>query len=144
MNTPIRISIADQLLTFGAFSARISSGLNGTGSQEGSGCTPLGRFCICSKHGENAPLHTVFRARIPVGTFPAAAQGDDAILARILCLDGLDPQNANTRSRYIYIHGTNDTTRLGTPVSHGCIRLSPEDAVTLFALVPLGTEVIIS
>ena len=31
----------------------------------------------------------------------------DFILTRILWLDGLEPHNANTRSRYIYIHGTN-------------------------------------
>ena len=85
----------------------------------------------------------MFRARIPVGTWPAAAQGEDAILARILCLHGLEPHNANTRARYIYIHGTADTARLGTPVSHGCIRLSPQDAAILFDLASLGTPVII-
>ena len=123
------------------FAAPCSTGAAGTGSEEGSGRTPLGRFCICSMHGENAPLHTVFRARIPVGTWPAAARGEDAILSRILCLHGLEPHNANTRARYIYIHGTADTGRLGTPVSHGCIRLSPQDAATLFGMVSLGAAV---
>lgn len=33
----------------------------------------------------------------------------DFILTRILWLDGLDPGNANTQERYIYIHGTNRT-----------------------------------
>jgi L,D-transpeptidase catalytic domain len=33
------------------------------------------------------------------------------------------------------IHGTNDTQRLGTPASHGCVRLSPENAATLYAMV---------
>ena len=145
----IHIDIATQRLELrsdeGAvlFAAPCSTGAAGTGSEEGSGRTPLGRFCICSMHGENAPLHTVFRARIPVGTWPAAAQGEDAILSRILCLHGLEPHNANTRARYIYIHGTADTARLGTPVSHGCIRLSPQDAATLFDLAPIGTQVII-
>ena len=95
-------------------------------------------------HGENAPLHTLFRARIPVGTWPCPGAPQDAILARILCLDGLDAANANTRARYIYIHGTSDTARLGTPASHGCIRLSPQDIAELYPLVPLGTEVSIS
>ena len=145
----IHIDVATQRLELrsdeGAvlFSAPCSTGAAGTGSEEGSGRTPLGRFCICSKHGENAPLSTVFRARIPVGTWPAAALGEDAILSRILCLHGLEPHNANTRSRYIYIHGTADTARLGTPVSHGCIRLSPQDAAAIFDLVPLGTPVTI-
>lgn len=125
------------------FSAAVSTGAAGTGSEEGSGKTPLGRFCICSKHGTNAPLNTVFRGRLPVGLFDPAAPATDAILARILCLEGLEPANANTRARYIYLHGTAETEKLGTPVSHGCIRLSPADAAALYALTPLGTAVVI-
>lgn len=146
----IRVSVAAQRLELRSdsgellFAAPCSTGAAGTGSEEGSGRTPLGRFCICSKHGENAPLLTVFRGRLPVGLHPQASRGEDAILARILCLHGLEPHNANTRARFIYIHGTADTVRLGTPVSHGCIRLSPQDAATLFDLVPLGTIVHIS
>lgn len=33
------------------------------------------------------------------------------------------------------IHGSYEVRRLGTPASHGCVRLSPENAATLFALV---------
>ncbi|AMN44099.1 L,D-transpeptidase [Rhodoplanes sp. Z2-YC6860] len=33
------------------------------------------------------------------------------------------------------IHGTFDTRRLGSPVSHGCVRLAPANAAKLFALV---------
>ncbi len=33
------------------------------------------------------------------------------------------------------IHGTYDTKRLVTPASHGCVRLSPAHAATLFAMV---------
>ncbi|HWV54773.1 L,D-transpeptidase [Pseudorhodoplanes sp.] len=33
------------------------------------------------------------------------------------------------------IHGTSDVGRLGRPASHGCIRLSPQNARTLYALV---------
>ena len=33
------------------------------------------------------------------------------------------------------IHGSNDTKRLGTPASHGCVRLLPANAEKLFALV---------
>lgn len=144
----IRVDIAAQRLTLrddrGAelLSCAVSTGKAGVGCEEGSGRTPTGRFVVCSKHGENAPLHTVFRGRIPAGTWPTVG-GEDAILARILCLDGLEEANANTRARYIYIHGTADTTQLGTPVSHGCIRLSPQDAVKLFDLCPLGTSVVI-
>jgi len=33
------------------------------------------------------------------------------------------------------IHGTNEVSRLGRPVSHGCIRLHPASAATLFNLI---------
>jgi len=33
------------------------------------------------------------------------------------------------------IHGTTVISRLGRPASHGCVRLHPKDAATLFALV---------
>jgi hypothetical protein len=33
------------------------------------------------------------------------------------------------------IHGSYDTGRLGRPVSHGCVRLSPANAATLYSLV---------
>jgi hypothetical protein len=33
------------------------------------------------------------------------------------------------------IHGSYDTKNLGRPASHGCVRLSPANAATLFALV---------
>jgi lipoprotein-anchoring transpeptidase ErfK/SrfK len=33
------------------------------------------------------------------------------------------------------VHGTNDVWRLGSPASHGCIRLSPWNASVLFGLV---------
>jgi hypothetical protein len=33
------------------------------------------------------------------------------------------------------IHGTNEVKRLGKPASHGCVRLSPKNAATLYTLV---------
>jgi hypothetical protein len=33
------------------------------------------------------------------------------------------------------IHGSLDVKNLGKPVSHGCVRISPENAATLYALV---------
>ena len=43
--------------------------------------------------------------------------------------------------RYIYIHGTPDSTPLGQPGSRGCVRMRNADLVELFDLVPAGTEV---
>jgi len=39
------------------------------------------------------------------------------------------------------IHGTNKPVAVGMPVTHGCIRMFPEDIETLFPLVPVGTRV---
>jgi L,D-transpeptidase ErfK/SrfK len=39
------------------------------------------------------------------------------------------------------IHGTNNPTAVGMSVTHGCIRMYPEDVAALFAIVPVGTKV---
>src|SRR5204862_538919 len=39
------------------------------------------------------------------------------------------------------IHGTNNPTAVGMAVTHGCIRMYPEDVAAVFALVPVGTPV---
>src|SRR5918993_3729118 len=44
------------------------------------------------------------------------------------------------------IHGSYETRRLGRPASHGCVRLAPENAAKLFALVKshgLGTTKVV-
>ncbi len=39
------------------------------------------------------------------------------------------------------IHGTNNPTAVGMSVTHGCIRMYPEDVAAVFAAVPVGTKV---
>ncbi|MDR2215880.1 MAG: L,D-transpeptidase family protein, partial [Nevskiaceae bacterium] len=39
------------------------------------------------------------------------------------------------------IHGTNNPLAVGMAVTHGCIRMYPEDIEELFPMVPLGTPV---
>jgi L,D-transpeptidase ErfK/SrfK len=39
------------------------------------------------------------------------------------------------------IHGTNNPVAVGMAVTHGCIRMYPEDVEALFPLVPVGTKV---
>jgi hypothetical protein len=41
----------------------------------------------------------------------------------------------------IAIHGTNDPALIGTPASHGCVRMTNENITKLAALVPTGTPV---
>jgi L,D-transpeptidase ErfK/SrfK len=39
------------------------------------------------------------------------------------------------------IHGTNNPIAVGMAVTHGCIRMYPEDIAVLFPLVPVNTKV---
>jgi L,D-transpeptidase ErfK/SrfK len=39
------------------------------------------------------------------------------------------------------IHGTNNPIAVGLPVTHGCIRMYPDDVAALFPLIPVGTPV---
>lgn len=39
------------------------------------------------------------------------------------------------------IHGTNNPVAVGMEVTHGCIRMYPEDIAMLYSLVPVGTKV---
>lgn len=43
----------------------------------------------------------------------------------------------------IAIHGTNDPSSIGNPVSNGCVRLAPEPLDELRSGVPLGTPVVV-
>jgi len=64
-------------------------------------------------------------------------------MSRILWLDGLDQDNANTRRRFIYIHGTKHEDEVGSPASRGCVRMRNADIIDLFDLVEEGTAVVI-
>lgn len=39
------------------------------------------------------------------------------------------------------IHGTNNPIAVGMAVTHGCIRMYPDDVAALFPLIPVGTKV---
>lgn len=119
----------------------ISTSGYGLGTEPGSNKTPTGRFSIAEKHGDGAPPGEIFISRQPTGRFGEEGDPNDHVQTRILWLDGLDPENANTYSRYIYIHGTNAESQLGVPVSHGCIRMSNLDVIDLYDRVAAGTLV---
>lgn len=119
----------------------ISSSLFGLGTEAGSFRTPLGRFRICEKIGDYVPAWMIFKGRVPTGEIATPGGEEDHVLTRILWLDGLDEENENTRERYIYIHGTNQEELIGTPVSHGCIRLRNQEMIDLYNRVATGTEV---
>ena len=115
----------------------------GLGFEPGSNKTPTGRFQVAEKHGHDAEAGMIFRSRKATGEYGTPRDECDRVQTRILWLDGVEPENANTKDRYIYIHGTNAEHHLGTPASHGCVRLSDADVTDLFDLVPEGVEVVI-
>jgi UDP-N-acetylmuramate--alanine ligase len=121
----------------------VSTSSRGTGTDEGSFKTPTGRFRIHAKIGDGAPPWMSFKGRLPTGEIAQPGGDEDLILSRILWLDGLDRENSNTRDRYIYIHGTNQETLIGSPASHGCIRLLNSDVIELYDRVEEGDLLVI-
>ena len=132
----------------------VSTAGNGPGERMGSECTPRGWHVVRAKIGHGAPMNTVFVARRATGEIyrpelGAAHPGRDWILTRILWLSGLEPGrnrlgDVDTMRRYIYIHGCPNDVALGTPGSHGCVRMGNADVVRLFDRVPPSMRVLIS
>ncbi len=143
----LRVSVGSQSLDLldelGAIQRTypISTSKFGLGTEPGSNRTPLGRFRISEKIGAAAPPGAIFVGRQPTGTVADQSGSEDHVLTRILWLAGLDPDNANTRDRYIYIHGTNQEHLIGTAASHGCVRMRNADVIDLFDRVSPGTSV---
>lgn len=156
----IHISLAKQTLTLidavGQEVRRyaVSTARKGAGEQNGSFCTPRGRHLIRAKIGGGQAENTVFVRRRPSGEvyrreFAERFPGRDWILTRILWLSGREPGrnrlgSVDTMRRYIYIHGSPDSTPMGIPGSIGCIRMRNAELIELFDLVPPYTPVDIS
>jgi lipoprotein-anchoring transpeptidase ErfK/SrfK len=144
----IHVSIRDQRLTLkeGERPIRnysVSTSRFGVGTEQGSMKTPTGRFRVAAKIGGDMPSGTVFQSRVPIKPDDPLPPTEDLVMSRILWLDGLDEHNANTRDRFIYIHGTKHEDKIGIPASHGCVRMRNADVVELFDLVDEGAQVII-
>jgi lipoprotein-anchoring transpeptidase ErfK/SrfK len=155
----IEISISEQMLTlFGAgehvlAKYPVSTSMYGVGELKDSYRTPRGEHVVRARIGAGCPINTVFKGRRPTGelwTPELSAQSPerDWILTRILWLSGCEPGinrlgDVDSMQRYIYIHGTADDRPMGTPHSHGCIRMRNEDVMALFDLVPAGIRVFI-
>lgn len=153
----INISISDQQLDLLSAndevikSYLISSAKKGIGQQYGSFCTPLGKHIIRAKIGKGQPVNTVFIKRRPTGEIYSqalAAQfpNRDWMLTRIMWLSGCEPGfnrlgTVDTMRRYIYIHGSPDTTEMGKPGSIGCIRMRNSDILELFDCIDVGIAV---
>lgn len=143
----VRVSVPDQkMLVFrkGVEIERydVSTSKFGVGNRSGSNATPLGMMEVAKKIGKGARLGMKFKGRRATGEIVRPnSPGRDPIVTRILWLRGLESQNRNTFSRCIYIHGTPEEWRIGTPASYGCIRMRSRDVVDLFNTIGVGARV---
>ena len=131
----------------------ISSSEYGTGNKNGSNKTPLGLHKIKEKHGENISINGRMLARVFYGQIATIYQDTtksktDDITSRLLWLEGLEEgknkgDGIDSYNRHIYIHGTSEEGRLGSPASHGCIRMKNKDVIDLYKIVKVDTLVLI-
>ena len=130
---------------------KISSSYYGTGSEVNSLKTPLGKHKIYKKIGQSLPINAILKGRVWNGAIANVITDEidtdfDHVTSRILWLDGLEigknkGQGVDSRSRYIYIHGTAEEGLIGKPASDGCIRMYNSDVIDLFELVDEKAQV---
>ena len=131
----------------------ISTAEKGIGNIKNSEQTPLGLHSVKEKHGDNTPLNgrmigRVFYGQIATIYNDSSRSKTDDVTTRILWLSGEEEGvnkggNVDSYQRYIYIHGTSEEGRLGTPASHGCIRMNNKDVLELYNKIAVGTKVLI-
>lgn len=127
----------------------VSTAARGSGNRDGSLQTPLGLHRVAQRIGEHAPRGAIFEHRTDTGRRWQGEKLDrDLILSRILHLEGLEDgvnrgPGIDSFERCIYIHGTNHEDRIGTPCSHGCVRMRNADIIRLFDVVREGDIVVI-
>ena len=120
------------------FTCPVSTSSRGMGEMTDSLQTPRGLHRITSMVGLGEPEGRIFKSRVAQPDLWQKGQVSekDLILSRILWLEGLEKGknrggDVDTKSRYIYIHGTNHESQIGSPASRGCIRLRNRDVITL-------------
>ena len=114
--------------------------------------TPRGLHEIAERIGAGQPPGMVFKARVSTGhhysELADAATDSNLITSRILWLRGLETGinaggEVDTYGRYIYVHGTNHESRIGEPMSAGCVLMRNLDIVELYEQVRRGDQVLI-
>ena len=131
----------------------VSAGKNGLGELKNSECTPRGWHRVHQIIGQDNVVNSVFVARKWTGEIysPELHQqypNRDWIITRIIQLDGMEQDfnkggDVDSLARYIYIHGTPDSTQLGVPGSRGCIRMRNSDIIELADWIQVDTLVYI-
>lgn len=129
----------------------VSTAKEGIGGTARSYRTPVGLHRIKEKIGNGVPMGGIFKHRQYTGRIfdPVVDRHrDDLITTRILWLEGMENglnsgAGIDSYERCIYIHGTHQEELIGTPASHGCIRMRNSDVLELFNAVGEGAYVVI-
>ena len=132
----------------------VSTSKKGAGNKFGSFQTPTGLHVIEGKHGDKVPIGGVivnkeFTGEITEIYADRTDTSDDFITTRVLTLSGKErglnsgSSKVDTYKRQIYIHGTAEEGLIGSPASHGCIRMRNVEVVELFNSIQPGTRVLI-
>ena len=129
----------------------VSAARSGLGQKTGSNKTPAGWHRLHAFIGKGREIGTCFVRQTPQAKVwrEWGATSPAMILTRILVLQGLEAGvnlggAVDTLTRGIYIHGTNCQAALGTPASHGCIRMNFREVADLYALLQKGDQVLIA
>ena len=156
LDSLIVVNVASQellLLKKGDIEAKysVSTSAYGTGSKINSFKTPLGKHKISEKIGQGLPKGAILKARKWTGAIANIIKTPidtdfDVVTSRILWLEGLEQgknlgPGVDSKSRYIYIHGTAEEGLIGKPASDGCVRMYNNDVISLFDKVSINTEV---
>ena len=131
----------------------VSTAKKGVGNQKNSDMTPHGLHYIKEKYGSETPqngrmIGRVFYGQIAKIYYDTTSSKTDDITSRILWLSGIEKDinkdgNVDSYNRYIYIHGTSEEGKIGSPASNGCIRMLNNDIIELYAKIKIGTKVLI-
>jgi len=129
----------------------ISTSAYGTGSKVNSFKTPLGKHIISEKIGEDLPFGAILKGREWTGSIANIIKEPldtdfDLVTSRILWLSGTEKgfnlgPGVDSKSRFIYIHGTAEEGLIGKPASDGCIRMYNDDVISLYSKVDINTKV---
>lgn len=126
---------------------QISSSKYGIGNLIDSNKTPLGRHIISEKMGGNSPLYGILKSGEFTGELAEEflANTMDLITTRAIRLKGSEIQvnlggKIDSERRGIWIHGTAAEKLIGTPSSHGCIRMKNSDVIDLFDQIEVGCD----
>ena len=106
---------------------------------------------MAKKIGKNLPFGAILKGREWTGALANIIKEPidtefDVVTSRILWLSGLEEglnlgPGVDSKSRYIYIHGTAEEGLIGRPASDGCVRMYNNDVISLFEKVDTDTEV---